>query len=383
MANNYGPWATLIDIGGSLQLSSFWRRRLTMLAPTSRTNPVLSRRNLLWLGAAGLLTTILPTIHSAPAAAEEHKQEDVIKKPVSGRIYLYAYMNVKSKGTNSDQEMHAIIAIDPETGQWEKIIDNGHDPRVSPDGKSLVYSIFKDPDKDSKEHREIWNYDLKSKNKRLIYIDAGCYSWSPDGKNLVNTKGHKTADEKSEDDTRLLSIDGSKNTKLPIPETDEVDDWSRDGKWFVTVTNRKPPFGKGYQLYRMRPDGSEELRLTNDGLNCYPRFSHDSRQIVYLHQTAKDGNSLHVMDVDGQNDREIIREEGPAGVEAGCFSPDDRHLAVVQFTWQLRNGEKVLGDAKPEDNNWRIEIMDADGKNRRELKLPDTEIMWLGHPDWH
>ena len=73
MATQYGPWATLIDAGGNPQLSSFWRRRLTMLVPTSQTSPVLSRQNLLWLGAAAVLMIVLPTFRAAPVVAEEEK----------------------------------------------------------------------------------------------------------------------------------------------------------------------------------------------------------------------------------------------------------------------------------------------------------------------
>jgi hypothetical protein len=65
MTNQYGPWASLIDAGGNPQLSAFWRRRLTMLVLTSRTSPTLSRRNLLWLVAAAVLTLVLPTFRPA------------------------------------------------------------------------------------------------------------------------------------------------------------------------------------------------------------------------------------------------------------------------------------------------------------------------------
>jgi hypothetical protein len=81
MTNPYGPWATSIDAGGNPQLSAFWRRRLTMLEPTSQTSPALSRRNLLWLGAAGVLTAALPTLHSAAVIAEEENPANADKKP--------------------------------------------------------------------------------------------------------------------------------------------------------------------------------------------------------------------------------------------------------------------------------------------------------------
>ncbi len=87
MSNQYGPWATLIDAGGNPQLSAFWRRRLTMLVPTSQSSPVLSRRNLLWLGAAGVLTGVVPTLRSAPALAEEEKPAEQAKKSLLGAHY--------------------------------------------------------------------------------------------------------------------------------------------------------------------------------------------------------------------------------------------------------------------------------------------------------
>jgi Spy/CpxP family protein refolding chaperone len=81
MTNQYGPWATSIDAGGNPQLSAFWRRRLTMLVPTSRTSPTLSRRNRLWLVAVALLMFALPTFRVAPAAAEEKKPASASEKP--------------------------------------------------------------------------------------------------------------------------------------------------------------------------------------------------------------------------------------------------------------------------------------------------------------
>jgi hypothetical protein len=76
MSNKYGPWATLIDVGGNPQLSSFWKRRLKMLVPASKTSPVLSRRNLSLLAAAGILACLLPTVFFTPASAQDKKPAD-------------------------------------------------------------------------------------------------------------------------------------------------------------------------------------------------------------------------------------------------------------------------------------------------------------------
>ncbi len=204
--------------------------------------------------------------------------------------------------------------------------------------------------------------------------------WSPDGKQIIASVIREAGDGTFfKVVARLANRDGSGSTKLLMRELDEINDWSGDGQWFAVVTKREPPFGRGYQLYRMRPDGTEELRLTKDGLNCYPRFSPDSQKILYLHQTAKDGNSLHVVDLDGKNDREILREEGVVGVESGCWSPDGRRLAVQRANYQP-GGKRLY--AKPGESNWWLEIMDTDGTNRRKLSLVGAKIIWVDQPDW-
>jgi hypothetical protein len=84
MSSHYGPWATSIDAGRNPQLSTFWRRRMKMLVPASRSNPSLAPRHWLWLAAAALLALVLPTIHlvsaEEPAEKDPAKQKEAAKK---------------------------------------------------------------------------------------------------------------------------------------------------------------------------------------------------------------------------------------------------------------------------------------------------------------
>ena len=115
-------------------------------------------------------------------------------------------------------------------------------------------------------------------------------------------------DDDSRHETWRFNADGSGATKLPIPETDEVDDWSPDGHWLVTVSDRHPPHGRGYQLYLMHPDGTDQRRLTEGrGLNVHPRFSPDSRRVAYLHQ-ERGSNSLWVVNIDGSGRRRVLQD---------------------------------------------------------------------------
>jgi WD40-like Beta Propeller Repeat len=96
--------------------------------------------------------------------------------------------------------------------------------------------------------------------------------------------------------------------RLPVPETDSVEDWSPDGQWFITCSDRHPPHGASYQIYLMKVDGTEQCRLTEGRLNVHSRFCPDGRKIVYICQTAKGENSVWVVDVDGKNPRQILKE---------------------------------------------------------------------------
>ncbi len=315
----------------------------------------------------------------------------------SGRIFLNASLDVRLKGPQRrHQDINGIIAVDPETGRWE-FVTHGSNARVSPEGKRLVFVRSVIPNKPPNGTGEFWTHDLTTQQTEIRVLDDGenLFSssdrgdimtghpviWSPDGKQIVASVCRTTRDGTYRKFVaRLANRDGSGWTKLPLRQaTDEVNDWSPDGKWLVVVSKREPPFNSGYQLYRMHPDGSEELRLTKDGLNCYPRFSPDSRKILYVHQTAKAGNSLHVIHVDGTSDREIVREdeEGSGSVEDACWSPDGGWLAVVRFDSKLdENGKR----GRP--HNYRIEIMDTDGTNGRELSLADARIISVDYPDW-
>ena len=403
MSNQYGPWATSIGACGNPQLSTFWRQRLTKLVPASQSSPMLSRRNLLCLGAAGAMTVLLPTLRSTTAAEDEEKPAEQGKKPLSGRVFFQG--TVKVKGNTAAQ--CGIFAVDPETGRCETIIKDGGGFRVSPDGKSIAFdkqTVATSSATSSVSLSEIWTYDLATHATARILDDgknlfpatdgqmakrklfSGRPIWSPDGRQVVASACRWSDDPKKPNQhiARRVNRDGSGLTRLPIPETDEIEDWSADGKWFVTMSDRDPSPHVGYQIYRMHPDGTEQLQLTQRARNCYPRFSPDGRHVVYHRDywmSHRYEFELRVMDVDGANDHVVLRNAELVNFEGACWSPDGRHLAVVWYTEVLgKDGVKSrrLGD----EARHRIEIMDADGTNRREIKFSDAIPDYICCLDW-
>ena len=376
---------TMNSVGG---ITTFWKRRLNMLLSASRSSPRLSRCTTLSIVSAAIFVCLLPTIQRAPAQTKLQQSGPDTKS--NGRIYVSTGLRLKTAGQEKEKtqekqktQYNVVIAIDPETGKWQKVTDGGHSGRVSPDGQTLVFERLGDG---------IGSCDTAGTNSpRKISDTSGRPIWSPDGKRLVVTKQvlvEKDSDKKPrtvpswKDETWSMASDGRDVVKLPIPDTDSVDDWSPDGQWFVTSSDRHPPYGSGYQLYLMKTDGTQERRLTHGGLNVYARFSPDGKKILYLRQTAKAGNSIWTMDIDGKNAKEIVKEVDLTSPDGAYWSPDGKQIAVILFNWELdEKGEKTQRAAG--NANFRIEIMDADGTNRRQLKLHGATFVFIGSlGDW-
>jgi Tol biopolymer transport system component len=371
MKDRFGPWTTAMHPRSRLELSTFWKRRMAMLRVTSRSPVTLSRRSLLGIVAGGILACLLPTFrHEAPGQTQD--KDAKADSNTKGRIFVNATLEYTPEGKDKEEKVYGlIVAIDPETGKWQKITDNGFGFRVSPDRQTLIFI----------RDQEIWNCDtIGGHNPGRISDKGGRPVWSSDGKYIVTTKGEEV-DKHWKTETWRLDADGSNPTKLPIPDTDFVEDWSPDGKWVVTCSDRHPPRGHGYQLYLMKADGTEQRRLTKDGLNCYARFSPDGRKILYTHQTFKEGNSIWVIDADGKNAKEIVKEVDLSAPDGAYWSPDGTQVAVVMSNREIDAKGNRIGPK--ENENYHIQIMDPDGKNRRELKLVGTKVAWIGSlGDW-
>jgi len=380
MSHGFGPWSSSLGGEGSPRLSTFWRRRMSRLPGAYAARPGVSRREWLQLTAAGAAACALPTLREAAVRASGADE------PGPGRIFIASLL----RNQGEEQALrYQLLTVDAKTGKVDAKPEPiaGSWPVAAHDGRTLaLVRAGKTRGNTDIEGVGVWTFDLEAGGPpRRVSDFGGVTSWSPDGRQLIVVKWFNPPEpEHPHHETWRIDLDGSKPVRLPIPETDEVNDWSPDGRWFVTVSDRHEPRGRGYQLYLMRPDGTDQRRLTEGGgLNVYPRFSSDGRHLAYLHQ-ERGKNDIRVMSVDGGPPRIVVEETNedsgllvtPSKV---VWSPDGRTLACIQRRQRLGPDGKPVGYLIGSDED-RVALVDVETKASRSLKIPPSS--WINGIDW-
>lgn len=282
-----------------------------------------------------------------------------------------------------------LYAVDPATAVWTKIVTaprkNGvvalAEIRVAPDGATAAYSEYetvKDRPYASPSSLQLQGLRPGETARRVGRI-AGRPVWSPDGREflVVEAVGGFENDGPGRYATWRANADGSRPVRLPVPEADEVGDWSRDGRW-LAASSPVPDQGYDRDVVVLRPDGTGRRRLTESGRNLWPRFSPDGTRVAY-YLDAKKGKGVWVVDLDGRNGRRVYDGEGDTFVERVAWSPDGTRLAATLLTWSRdAKGNRSLGGETL--GSPRLCVIDvADGRVR---VIPHPPARVLGTPDW-
>lgn len=267
------------------------------------------------------------------------------------------------------ERLKGTFAVDPETGTWVRITTEGNPTaQVSPDGRWLAFSRYV---QDGNKKRGLWVCDIRGAvEPRRIADLVGKTYWSRDGKHLV-ISGPGRSDDNNRLQAWMVRADGSEPTRLPIPETDFVLDWSPDDAWFLISSNRDG--GQDYAkrpVYVVRTDGKEERLVTGacEMVRWRHRFAAGGRKVVYVQVEENEDCRLWIVDLVGRNPRLFLGEQEDRAPFDAIGSPDGRRAAILYF------------DRTPDDDGKRndiirgctIEIADADGTNARPLSLPEA-----------
>ncbi len=324
----------------------------------------LSRRH--WLGRVA--STAVGGVLAASVRVRG-ESEPVTK----GRIFVFTRdLGGRAKGP------FVLLSIDPETGLWAQLPHDLSDVaitqwRFSPGATRLAGQRFDDMG----QMIGVWTMGTRESTEltRLTRRN-GRVCWSADGRELIVSDGSAGS--------WRIKVDGSGVSRLPIPEKDTVVDWSADGQWLLTESERRPDGvlskNADYQspaVYAMRPDGSDSRLLLDGGDYTFNhRIAPDGHRVVHTLYLDPPGEyQIGAVDLDGRNRRRIFPEQKQADPFQAAWSPDGSRLALVLFDWERDDDGR-----KRYNGNQRLMTFDPDGRNPRQISLPPLNVLRL--IDW-
>ena len=138
--------------------------------------------------------------------------------------------------------------------------------------------------------------------RQLFDLDGAAFGtpavWSHDGSQIVASLGRR-------DEFRRLALHDPADQRRWLGEDGAEDsaggrrpDWSADGQWLLTTSSRNAEIG--WQLYVMRPDGTDLRQITEGGNPSAARFSPDGRSVLYTDGTTEERRGIWVVDFEAE-----------------------------------------------------------------------------------
>lgn len=280
------------------------------------------------INRARVIITTLAVIAAAPTAFAADKVDKFIFTSIDTETKKFTIVSM-----NADGSKRTTLT----TGEDMEV-----DPALSPDGKRIVFiSVKKD---DQKSDVCVMNVDgtgrrtiLKGEGDRFAMSPV----WSPDGRRIAYTV--------PKDGVIVMDADGKNGKTLG---GGILADWSPDGKQILYTA-----FAMGDStIHVMDADGKNARKLV-DGAAMPGAYSPDGKRLVYM--GSPDGPRVRpcifTADVDGANARQLTSEEKATDLFPR-WSPDGRHIYFTRVTGLDRPPGRAV-----------IHVMDADGKNVKEL----------------
>jgi Tol biopolymer transport system component len=169
----------------------------------------------------------------------------------------------------------------------------------------------------------VYSMDSDGSNRtRLAEGQSGFLSaptWAPDGSRIAFV-----SDRDGKPNIWVMDSDGGNLVNLTQQDPkDHSPAWSPDGEWIAFASVRDSLY---WELYAMRPDGSDVRRLTwwEDASDLSPSWSPDGTRLAFA--SKRDGNwELYVMDREGDNLTRLTDHE--ADDTNPAWSPDGSRIA--------------------------------------------------------
>lgn len=184
----------------------------------------------------------------------------------------------------------------------------------SPDGKQIVFTSMRDGD------QEVYIMDADGKNPRRITnvkgYDGGPF-FSPDGKRIVYR-----SDRVGDGNMQIFvnNLEGSAEKALTGRDVlNWCPFWHPSGKWLIFTRadhgSPKEPKRPNYDLYLLRDDGSQTIRVTTDAkFDGLPVFSGDGKKLMWTSKRGPDDTAqVFIADFIGLTPKgELTMKDAPA-----------------------------------------------------------------------
>ncbi|MEN9563761.1 MAG: hypothetical protein RIR73_2005 [Chloroflexota bacterium] len=219
-------------------------------------------------------------------------------------------------------------------------------PSLSPDGASLIYAAFREPN-----IYEIYEMDLASGAVKQLTDRLGNLNGpeiSPDG----STVAFKLSTESS---NQIWLMDRDGMNPRPVPNAFGWDPtWSPDGVFILFASDMQGLI----QLYRVKTDGSELLKISDlPAIRGRSDWSPDG-QFIVTYSGAPWERDVYIMNADGSNARMLTPTGGNS--QGPSISPDGQWVAFTSYYDNYRV-----------DNGCEIYIMRVNGSDVRRLTSND------------
>ncbi len=247
-------------------------------------------------------------------------------------------LNISGSGPNKG----VLRTYDLKSGTWAPLdtgfaVKNNNDHVLSFDGRQLAISHHSAED-DGRS--VVYVLPATGGTPRRVTPKSPSYlhGWSPDAQWLVYTGGRKErGDGPDKYDIYKIPVAGGEEVRLTDSAgLSDGPEFSPDGEWIYFNSTRSGLM----QLWRMRPDGSNQEQLTNDEFNnWFPHLSPDGKWLVFISygQDVKPDDHpyykhcyLRLMPANGGTPRVIAYVYGGQGtINVPSWSPDSTRVAFV------------------------------------------------------
>ncbi len=219
-------------------------------------------------------------------------------------------------------------------------------PSMSPDGSSVVYASFREPN-----IYEIYEMNIASGSVMQLTDRLGNLNGpeiSPDGTKIAFKLSTAASNQ-----IWLMDRDGT--NPQPVPNASGWDPtWSPDGAYILFASDMQGAI----QLYRIKPDGSELLKVSNlPAIRGRSDWSPDNSFIV-TYSGQPWNRDVYIMNADGSNSRMLTPTGGNS--QGPSISPDGQWVAFTSYF-----------DLYGNDHGCEIYIIRIDGTDLRRLTNND------------